>query len=199
METERLCASNNELKYLIKEYHDGLLLYELCSTKIWEPAKVDTIGIEKYFNSNKKNYIWDTPHFDGLVYYCKNKADIKTVKKLLAKEKDDTKWISIIREHFNKDSVMVRMDKRLFAKGNNNNADAVIFKSKEAEIQPIEGYPYIGYFGTILKKGPKKWTTISAQVVQDYQKACEDKFVEELRKKYPINIYESELLKVNNH
>lgn len=199
METERLCANNNELKYLVKEYHDGLLLYELCSTKIWEPAKVDTVGIEKYFNSNKKNYTWDTPHFDGMIYYCKNKADVKKIKKLLAKEKDDTKWIGIVRENFNKDSVMVRMDKRLFAKGSNNNADVVIFKSKDAEIQPIDGYPYVGYIGTLLKKGPNKWTTISTRVVQDYQKACEDKFVEELRQKYPININESELQKVNNH
>ena len=94
---------------------------------------------------------------------------------------------------------MVRMDKRLFAKGSNNNADVVIFKSKDAEIQPIDGYPYVGYIGTLLKKGPNKWTTISTRVVQDYQKACEDKFVEELRQKYPININESELQKVNNH
>ena len=49
METERLCAENSDLKYLVKEYHDGLLLYELCSTRIWEPAKTDTAGIEKYF------------------------------------------------------------------------------------------------------------------------------------------------------
>jgi peptidyl-prolyl cis-trans isomerase SurA len=45
IETERLCAENQELKYLVKEYHDGLLLYELCSTQIWEPAKVDTAGM----------------------------------------------------------------------------------------------------------------------------------------------------------
>ena len=48
IETERLCKENQELKYLVKEYHDGLLLYELCSTQIWEPAKTDTAGIEKY-------------------------------------------------------------------------------------------------------------------------------------------------------
>lgn len=199
METERLCTDNMELRYLVKEYHDGLLLYELCSTQIWEPAKTDTLGLENYFNQNKKNYAWDIPHFSGMVFYCKEKADVKLVKKLLKKEKDDAKWITVVREHFNKDSVMVRMDKRLFAKGDNNNVDAIVFKVKGTEVKPLEGFSHIGYVGKVLKKGPEKWTEVGAKVVQDYQKAQEDKFVEELRKKYPVVIYEDVLSTVNNH
>ncbi|MBQ5643006.1 MAG: peptidylprolyl isomerase [Bacteroidaceae bacterium] len=199
METERLCAENQELRYLVKEYHDGLLLYELCSTQIWEPAKVDTVGLENYFKANKKDYDWDKPHFSGMVFYCKDKADVKAVKKLLSKEKDESKWISIVREKFNKDSVMVRMDKRLFAVGENNNVDAMIFKVKGTEVKPLDGYPHAGYVGKKLKKGPAKWTDVSAKVVQDYQKAQEDKFVAELRKKYPVVILEDRLSSVNNH
>jgi peptidyl-prolyl cis-trans isomerase SurA len=47
IETERLCNENQELKYLVKEYHDGLLLYELCSTQIWEPAKTDITAMQQ--------------------------------------------------------------------------------------------------------------------------------------------------------
>lgn len=199
METERLCADNNDLKYLVKEYHDGLLLYELCSTQIWEPAKVDTVGLEKYFKKNKKQYSWDKPHFSGMVYYCMNKKDVKAVRKMLRKEKDDSKWIPAVREKFNKDSVTVRMDKRLFAQGDNNNVDAMVFKRKGVEVKPLDGFPYAGYVGKKLKKGPAKWTDVSAKVVQDYQKACEDLYVEALREKYPVVIFEEELSKVNNH
>lgn len=199
METERLCADNLELKYLVKEYHDGLLLYELCSTQIWEPAKVDTVGLENYFKANKKAYAWDNPHFSGMLFYCKNQADVKLVAKMLKKQKDDSKWISMVREQFNKDSVMVRMDKRLFAKGENANVDAMAFKVKGVEVKPLDGFPYVGYVGKVLKKGPAKWTDVSASVVQDYQKAQEDKYVDELRKKYPVVIFEDKLSTVNNH
>ena len=199
METERLCADNLELKYLVKEYHDGLLLYELCSTQIWEPAKVDTVGLENYFKANKKAYTWDNPHFSGMLFYCKNQADVKLVAKMLKKQKDDSKWISMVREQFNKDSVMVRMDKRLFAKGENANVDAMAFKVKGVEVKPLDGFPYVGYVGKVLKKGPAKWTDVSAGVVQDYQKAQEDKYVDELRKKYPVVIFEDKLSTVNNH
>ena len=199
METERLCAENKELKFLVKEYHDGLLLYELCSTQIWEPAKKDTLGMEKYFKANVKDYAWDKPHFSGMVFYCKNKADLKKVKKILKSEKDDSKWISLVRENFNQDSVMVRMDKRLFVLGENNNVDALIFKAKGASIIPLENYPYVGYVGKKLKKGPSKWTDVSTKVVQDYQKYCEDAYVAELRKKYPVVIFEEVLSTVNEH
>ena len=199
IETERLCKENQELKYLVKEYHDGLLLYELCSTQIWEPAKTDTAGIEKYFKANKKQYQWDTPHFSGMMFYCKNQEDVKTVKKLLSKEKDDSKWISLVREHYNKDSVTVRMDKRLFVKGTNNNVDALVFKVKNTEIKAIDGYPYVGYVGKILKKGPAKWTDVGAKVIQDYQKYREDEYVEKLRKQYPVVINEEALSTVNKH
>ena len=199
IETERLCKENQELKYLVKEYHDGLLLYELCSTQIWEPAKTDTLGLEKYFKTNKKQYQWDTPHFSGMMFYCKNQKDVKTVKKLLSKEKDDSKWISLVREHYNKDSVMVRMDKRLFVKGTNNNVDALVFKVKNTEIKAIDGYPYVGFVGKILKKGPAKWTDVGAKVIQDYQKHRENEYVEKLRKQYPVVINEEALSTVNKH
>lgn len=198
-ETERLCAINRELKYLVKEYHDGLLLYELCSTQIWEPAKADTVGLERYFKANKKNYAWDTPHFSGMVYYCKNEADVKLVGKMLKKQKDDSRWIGMVREQFNKDSVMVRMDKRLFVKGDNANVDALAFKVKGKEVRPLDGFPYVGHVGKVLKTGPAKWTDVSVKVVQDYQKAQEDKYVENLRKKYPVVIFEDKLSTVNNH
>lgn len=199
METERLCANNQELKYLVKEYHDGLLLYELCSTQIWEPAKADTVGLERYFKANKKNYAWDTPHFSGMIYYCKSEADVKLVGKMLKKQKDDSKWIGMVREQFNKDSVMVRMDKRLFAKGENPNVDALVFNVKDKEAKSLDGFPYIGHVGKVLKKGPAKWTEVATQVVQDYQKVQEDKYVENLRKKYPVVIFEDKLSTVNNH
>ena len=51
-ETERLCAQDEELKYLVKEYHDGLLLFEECSRNIWEPASKDTTGLASYFKAN---------------------------------------------------------------------------------------------------------------------------------------------------
>lgn len=197
-ETERLCAQDNELKYLVQEYHDGLLLFEECSRNVWEPASKDTTGLASYFKANKKKYAWKEPHFRGLVYYCKNQADVKAVKKCLKGVPED-KWTAKIREQFNKDSVMVRMERRLFKKGENANVDVLALKDKKAKLNPPNGFPHVAVVGKVLKKGPAEWTDISNQVVTDYQRMREDEYVEALRKRYPVEIHEDVLKTVNNH
>ncbi|MCR4592130.1 MAG: peptidylprolyl isomerase [Bacteroidaceae bacterium] len=197
-ETERLCAQDNELKYLVQEYHDGLLLFEECSRNVWEPASKDTVGLASYFKANKKKYAWKEPHFRGLVYYCKNQADIKAVKKALKGVPED-KWTATIREKFNKDSVMVRMERRLFTKGENANVDVLALKDKGAKLNPLKDFPYAAVVGKVLKKGPAKWTDVSNQVVTDYQRLREDEYVAALRKRYTFEIHDDVLKTVNNH
>ena len=196
--TEEFCAKDNELKYLVQEYHDGLLLFEECNSKIWEPAAKDTVALANYFKQNKKQYAWDEPHYSGMVYYCKDAADIKAVQKIVKKLPQD-KWMTAIRETFNKDSIMVRVERRVFKKGDNANVDKLAFKVKDAELKPVKGYPNVGIFGKVLKKGPAEWTDVSNQVVSDYQRFKEDEFVAELRKRYTFEIDEDVLKTVNNH
>ena len=196
--TEEFCAKDNELKYLVQEYHDGLLLFEECNTKVWEPAAKDTLALEKYFKKNKKQYAWDEPHYRGMVYYCKNASDVKAVQKVVKKLPQD-KWMNTIRESFNKDSVMVRVERRVFKKGDNANIDKLAFKVKDAELKPVKNYPNVGILGKVLKKGPAEWTDVSSQVVSDYQRLKEDEFVAELRKRYTVEIDKAVLATVNNH
>ena len=196
--TEEFCAKDDELKYLVQEYHDGLLLFEECNSKIWEPAAKDTLALTNYFKQNKNKYAWEQPHFSGMAYYCKDAADVKAVKKLVKKLPQD-KWMSTIRETFNKDSIMVRVERRVFTKGDNANIDRLAFKDKSAELKPVKGFPHVGVFGKVLKKGPAEWTDVSSQVVSDYQRLKEDEFVAELRKRYTVEIDKAVLSTVNNH
>ena len=133
-----------------------------------------------------------------MAFYCKQPADIDAVKKLVKKLPQD-KWMGAIRETFNKDSIMVRVDRRLFKKGENANVDCLALKVKSAELKPVKGFPNVGVFGKVLKKGPAEWTDVSSQVVNDYQRLKEDEFVAELRKRYTVEIDEEVLKTVNNH
>ena len=120
------------------------------------------------------------------------------MKKLVKKLPQD-KWMSAIRETFNKDSIMVRVERRVFKKGDNANIDKLAFKVKDAELKPVKNFPNIGIFGKVLKKGPAEWTDVSNQVVSDYQRLKEDEFVAELRKRYTVEIDKAVLATVNNH
>lgn len=194
---EELSNKDNSIKYLIQEYHDGLLMYELCSREIWDKAAKDEDGLKDYFKKNKSKYKWDSPRYRGIVYHCKDKALQKDVRRLL-KKVDESLWVDTLRATYNKDSVMqIRAEKNLFKKGDNPYVDYLVFKVKK-EPKALKDYPYSAVCGKKLKK-PKEWTDVKSAVVSDYQAAQEALYVENLRKKYNVEIYEEVLKTVNNH
>ena len=76
---DELSAKDDEMKYLIKEYHDGLLLYEISNQLVWDKAAKDEAGLAQYFKQNKKKYAWDKPRYKGMAYHVKEQADVKAV------------------------------------------------------------------------------------------------------------------------
>ena len=53
---ENLVHTEPEYAYTLKEYQDGLLLFELMQQKIWEKSTKDSIGLKNYFSKNVDNY-----------------------------------------------------------------------------------------------------------------------------------------------
>lgn len=197
-ETDRLCAQDSDLKYLIQEYHDGLLLFELSSREIWQKAAKDEKGLSRYFRKNKKRYAWDKPHFNGVLYFYRDEALGKKIKKTL-KKADERDWAKVMRKTFNKDSLsQVRASVKMFVEGDNPYVDYCVFDSKK---KPNERktYPYYDVYGRKLVKGPKKWTDVKNEVISDYQAVKEKEYIEELRKKYTVEIFEEVLKTVNKH
>lgn len=56
---ENLIHTEPEYAYTLKEYEDGLLLFELMQEKIWTKSTKDSLGLKKYFKTNSKNYKTD--------------------------------------------------------------------------------------------------------------------------------------------
>lgn len=195
---EELSAKDSDLKYLIQEYHDGLLLYEISNRLVWDKASKDEQGLASYFAKNKKKYKWEQPRFKGIAYHVKNEADIKAVKKSV-KGKPFVEWAEILRNTFNKDSVIrIRVEKGIFKQGDHALVDKMVFH-KDTTVQAVKDYPFDATFGKVLKKGPEDYTDVKALVVADYQDQLEKDWVATLRKKYPVSVDEKVLDTVNKH
>lgn len=57
---ENLVNTEPEYAQTLKEYKDGLLLFELMQQKIWNASSKDTLGLQNYFSRNKSNYKTNT-------------------------------------------------------------------------------------------------------------------------------------------
>jgi peptidyl-prolyl cis-trans isomerase SurA len=83
---ENLIHTEPEYAYTLKEYEDGLLLFELMQDKIWTKSSKDTLGLKKYFDSNAANYKTD---------------DLKTIKGQVINDYQnflEKNWIADLRK-----------------------------------------------------------------------------------------------------
>ena len=195
---DELSLNDMELKNLIREYHDGLLLYEISNKLVWDKAAKDEKGLAQFFKKNKKKYAWSEPRFKGMAFHVKNAADVQAVKNCVKKLAFD-KWAEKLRATFNADSVLrIRVEKGIFKKGDNALVDSVVFK-KDTTVTKVKDYPIDDVYGKVLKKGPEDYTDVRGLVVADYQEALEKQLVAELRKKYVFTVNEEVLKTVNKH
>lgn len=197
--TVEMSAKDSNLKYLIQEYHDGLLLYDISNRMVWDKAVKDKKGLARYFKKHKKNYAWDQPRFKGIAYHVKKKADVRAVKKSI-KRKPFDEWADILRHTFNNDStIRIRVEKGIFKKGDSPLVDKNVFHDDTVSVHSLKEYPIDAIYGKVLKKGPECYEDVKAQVIDDYQKELEQKWVEKLRKSYKVEIYPEILATVNKH
>lgn len=66
-ESAHLIDKYPEHKALVNEFHDGMLLYEINSEKVWNAAIKDSVGLENFYESIKTEYPVDTPN-DSIQY-----------------------------------------------------------------------------------------------------------------------------------
>lgn len=178
---KELEAKDPSLKYLIQEYHDGLLLYEISNRTIWEKAANDEKGLEEYFKKNKKKYYWDEPRYKGMVYHVKQKDDVKAVRDCV-KDLPFNKWAEVLRSTFNNDSILrIRVEKGVFKEGDNAFIDKMVFK-KDTTVNQLKDFPIDAVYGKLLKKKPDDYTDVKGLVTADYQEMLEDQWITELRK-----------------
>ncbi|GAB2853773.1 peptidylprolyl isomerase [Hymenobacter ruber] len=58
-EKNSLDTKYEDYRMLVKEYRDGILLFQLMDEKVWSKAIEDTVGLKKYFADNQAKYQWD--------------------------------------------------------------------------------------------------------------------------------------------
>lgn len=194
---EELTDKNNDLKYLIQEYYDGLLLYEISNRTIWDKAAKDEVGLAAYFKANKNKYKWDAPRFKGMAYHVKTQADVKAVKDCV-KKLDFKDWNNALRTTFNNDSIIrIRVEKGIFKQGDNPLVDREVFK-QDSKVTPLNDYPIDAVYGKKIK-APQNYEDVRGLVVTDYQEQLEHEWLAALRKKYAVNINAEVLKTVNKH
>jgi peptidyl-prolyl cis-trans isomerase SurA len=196
-EDSQLENKYDDFRFLMEEYHDGILLFEVSNREVWEKASKDTKGLDAYFNAHKNDYTWEKPHFKGHVILCKDKETLLAAKAIV--KKSDTDSIDkYLRTRLNDSIQYVKVEKGLFVQGENKVVDDQIFKTKEKYV-PTKDYPFFFVTGKLLKNKPEDYTDVRGLVTADYQEFLEREWIKALRAKYPVNVDQNVLKTVKKN
>ncbi len=198
-EINNLEKTKPEFSYLLKEYHDGMLLFDLMKKQIWDKASEDSIGLKKFYEDNYDSLYSKQITYNISVFKYQKLKDAKKALKYLKKGKySDSLTVSKINKG---DTLRFYMlDAGEYSKGENIYADK-IFNEKDFSGKKVFNYPkdklIIFVKGKKISKG-KPFDEIRGVVISDYQNYLEKKWLDELRKKYPVSVNESELKKIKD-
>jgi len=196
-EDSQLENKYDDFRFLMQEYHDGILLFEVSNREVWEKASKDTPGLAKYFSAHKADYTWEKPHFKGHVILCKDKETLKSAKSIVKKSASDS-IDKYLRTRLNDSIQYVKVEKGIFVQGENKVVDEEIFKTKVKYV-PTPDYPFYFVSGKLLKNKPEDYTDVRGLVTADYQEFLEREWIKALRAKYPVNVDQNVLKTVKKN
>jgi len=196
-EDSQLENKYDDFRFLMQEYHDGILLFEVSNREVWEKASKDTQGLDKYFTDHKTDYTWEKPHYKGHVILCRDKETLAAAKSIVKKSETDS-IDKYLRTRLNDSIQYVKVEKGLYVQGDNKVVDDQIFKTKEKYV-PTKDYPYFFVTGKLLKNKPEDYTDVRGLVTADYQEFLEREWIKALRAKYPVNVDQNVLKTVKKN
>lgn len=189
-EESKLDSKYPDFKALMQEYHDGILLYEIMSDKVWNKAIKDTSGLKTFFEGHNANYTWGK-RYNAYIYECSNE-DIS--KKVAAMLKNDTISSRTVINTINKDSELnlrvrtgkLEVESTPYLKGHD-------LKKGVNPAYVFDGKYYIVKVDEILEPTQKTMAEAKGAATSDYQTYLEKEWLTEIAKKHPIVIHEQVL------
>lgn len=172
-----------EFTHILKEYHDGMLLFSVMEKNVWNKAVEDSIGLEKYYEANREKYRWDE-HFDGLWIRCYNQAAVDSCRKLLDEGITSAEELEA-RINVNSNS-NIRVTAGKWEKGTNKRIDYLVFGGEKPE-RFNDDFEFAE--GSIQPAGDFKTLEEARGIyISDYQQELEELWVNELRANAKIKV-----------
>ncbi len=168
---------------LMKEYHDGILLFDLTDQMVWSKALKDTTGLKEYYETVKQNYLWPE-RIEGSAYTVKDKVTADKFYKALVKANRKGIETSVVMGKFNVGGNTVILEE----KGIYIHKGHPVFGSinEPGVVAPFEkdGNFIIIQTFRIIPPEPKALSEVKGLVTNEYQNYLEKEWIRYLRTKY---------------
>ena len=177
---------NEDFKYQMQEFKEGNMLFEVMERNVWSKAANDSVGLRKFYDANKSKYQWKESATVNL-FNCNS---LKTAEAAQKDLKDGKSWKLIAEQS----------EGTIQADSGRYEIQQLQLPAGTAAAEGLLTAPVVNNgdntasFVKILKLFPanqqRSFEEAKGLVINEYQNYLEEKWIEELKKKYPVKVNE---------
>lgn len=169
----------------VQEFNEANLLFAVMDKHVWSKASEDTTGLKTYYLQHKDQYMWQ-PGVSALVVSSSSKELIDSVAAQL--KNNPSSWRNIAGK-FGNEAVA---DSSRFENGQLPVKQEVPmqkgFVSQPEQNETGDAYTLVCVLDVHNNVEPRSFDDARGLVINDYQQVLEQKWIAELKKKYPVKV-----------
>ncbi|MEQ8925081.1 MAG: peptidylprolyl isomerase [Fulvivirga sp.] len=184
-----------DYRMLVKEYHEGILLFQLMEAEVWNKAIEDSVGLANFYQEHKTDYMWGK-RAQVKMYSSAEKPVISRIKTAI--DENDTVYLSkenLYKTYNSGSSVTLQTETGLFEEGVIEALDRVDWKMG-VHTTTYAGKDHLIVITDIEEPRIKKLNEAKGAVISDYQNQLEKEWLKTLKEKYTVNVNQKALNKV---
>jgi peptidyl-prolyl cis-trans isomerase SurA len=176
-----------EFRYLMNEFHDGMLLFEISEKKVWNRVSNDSVGLQKYYEDHKKNYL-SKQSIDAKIYTLKLQKGEKALSSAYKKysKKPDTDGLLIKKFNKNNDSLLI-INEQKWMRGDDPEIDNLKWITGIQSFKK-DGFPSVILINTVNAPVPLSFKEIQGEMMTGYQDFLEKEWIGQLKEKNSVKI-----------
>ncbi|MFY0593283.1 peptidylprolyl isomerase [Roseivirga sp.] len=180
--------------YLLKEYEEGLLLFEVMQKRVWNKAMEDTIGTQRYFERNIKQYRVEKRYQLQTINGLPDNR-VKLLKEAYEQNKDVENLEALAKEILTDSEVSkLKIVKRTVKASEISNFDSNGLETGNWGFDKARNEHYL--IEKVIPDGYYDFNEVRGLVISDYQDFLDREWVNTLRKKRSVVINKRALKKL---
>ena len=189
---DKLEEDNEEYAAILDEYRDGLLIFDVMEQNIWEKAKNDSIGLQKFYDKNKSNYQWKQ-RIDGDIFAATSQMTAQQVQKMLTEGKSPEDIKATLNQN---GQVNVLLTQGVFEVDQEEIPKNLEMKSGVSKVYNLHDSYVVLNIKELLPPSVKPLSEVKGRVISIYQNEIEKQWMDQLRSKYEVEVNKKTLKKL---
>ncbi len=176
-----------DFRYLMNEFHDGILLFDISSKNVWNKVQEDSVGLRNYYQNHKNSYL-SKRSIDAKLYSLRESNGARRLASAYRRYSRKSDTDNRLNTKFNRsgDTLLTITEKKWKA-----GDDAEIDKVKWIRgVQTLKksSNPSLLVISKVNEPEPLPFSEVQAEMISGYQDWLTEEWIRQLKGRYTVKV-----------